>query len=543
MGPRGSTAVAGTIAAVCNVMRPGFFLVLTAVLTPLFLSAECVHAAKEGNTRVTVRCSQPELVAGEAMRVFVLDSTTHELLPVDKQAKFDASGEAEVELAPGSYTFEVARVRDDGTIVAIQSKSISVPRSTSATIVAGKPRELTLSHQGQSLELSEVGVRSAGTIGEVRWRRKTSSAAPKVILTPGRSGSVNLIGSTESLHVAVWEKVVANANDAPIRIQPDSDCCNCRFVRRPGTPATRSVTATLVFPDTRLEVPVEATSRIVTNRRFLLMGYRMELDDGKCLQFEPLPCNVTRDQRFELGGAELTPSAWAAYVWEEDGAKWWPHLTWRVDLLDPGGHRLNIYQKNCGVSWTARRTDGNAIPNGRIDDNERKRVGEPARAIRVKLDWTWNGNQSREISPEAFVPLRSERFQIATVPAWAWQSCNYLSKLERYYRVLRAVTGRPGPASIKVDWRNNTHNAKAIIGRASGGGKDIWCSLPFQGYERNEDPFNEPWFMGHELLHTFGYGHGDEMTQLQKRVEFEFSRFRWYMVDNPRVMLDRPSAK
>ena len=77
---------------------------------------------------------------------------------------------------------------------------------------------------------------------------------------------------------------------------------------------TRNVTAVLVFPDSRMEIPVTDTTRVLTNRRFVMMGYRVEMADGKRLEFEPLPYNVNRLQRFEFGGAELTPRAWAAYI-------------------------------------------------------------------------------------------------------------------------------------------------------------------------------------------------------------------------------------
>lgn len=541
LGSQTSTMEKGTTvwAGMERVLRYG----LIAVLATLFLSSWSVHAETETTTRVTVRCPQPDLVAGQPLRVFAWNPVCRDFLPVETKVNFAASGEAIVSLMAGMYSFEVMAMRDDDTIVVVQSNSISVPRTTSATILVGPPRQLVLTHKGQELPLSQVGVRSGVSVGEVRWHHKASADAPRIVLTPGKSVCINALGSADTLHVAVWEKLTASSDDAPIRVQPPSSCYNCRFVLRDGFPAMRRVTAMLVFPDSRMEFPATETSRFVTNRRFLLVGYRAELDDGKCLEFEPLPWNVSREQRFEFGGPRLAPFAWAAYVWEEDGDKWWPHLVWRVDLFDPGGYRLNLREKDCGVISTARRTDGMPIPSGRVDGDERKRIGELGQSLRIKVDWTWNGNQSCELSPATFVPLRSEHFRIASVPAWQRQSWNYLSKLERYYRVLRAVTGRPGPASFKLDWRNNTHNAKAIVGGASGGGKDIWCSLPFRGYEQNDDPFSEPWFLGHELLHTFGYHHGDEMSHLQKLAEFQFRRYRWYVVDNPRTAVELPTSR
>ena len=59
--------------------------------------------------------------------------------------------------------------------------------------------------------------------------------------------------------------------------------------------------------------------------------------------------------------------------------------------------------------------------------------------------------------------------------------------------------------------------------------------MPFHGYEEKNDPFAVTRFVPHEMLHTFGYHHSDEMYHLQKLVNAEFSRYRWFMVDHPEV--------
>ncbi len=107
--------------------------------------------------------------------------------------------------------------------------------------------------------------------------------------------------------------------------------------------------------------------------------------------------------------------------------------------------------------------------------------------------------------------------------------------LERCHALEREATGRRGPASINVNWRKNTNNAKAMIGKQKGGQNRVWCSLPFRGYEKSDSPFNVPQFVVHEMLHTFGYNHGDEMRHLQQLVKSECSHYRWYIVDHPEV--------
>ena len=252
------------------------------------------------------------------------------------------------------------------------------------------------------MELSEVGVRSAASTGEVRWHRKMPTASPKLILTPGQSTRVNVIGSDGPLYVAAWEKVAANTDGTTIQLRTQSKWSNCRFTQRAGTPQLRSATAVLVFPDSRIEVPVTDATRVLTNRRFVMMGYRVELADGKRLEFEPLPYNVNNRQRFELSGAELTPRAWADYVPEvtsdEKGRQRRQHLFWRYDLLDAGGHCLNVHASSCGAEGKATRLNGKPIPNGTVDEQGQATTDDPTRTVRVRVQWTWNGSHSLEVS-------------------------------------------------------------------------------------------------------------------------------------------------
>ena len=220
----------------CGVMRLIMSVILGAVLMiPDVLRADG-DASPVANTRVTVQCTQPQLVAGLPLRVLAADSIRNELLPIDDPPTFNASGEVGVDLAPGVYSFEVAAVRDDGTIVVLHSNAISVPKTTSAKLVAGEPQSLTLTHEGREVELTEVAVRSAASTGEVRWHRKTPTASPKLILTPGKSTGINVIGSTGPLYVAAWEKVTANTRDTAIQLRTQSKWSNCRFIQRAGTP-------------------------------------------------------------------------------------------------------------------------------------------------------------------------------------------------------------------------------------------------------------------------------------------------------------------
>lgn len=526
-------------------MRYAWRLLISTVLAATVPSH--VRAAAPQTTPVLVECKPSQLVAGLPLRVIAAKPIPAEALPdvvvhgpilpggvvpLARPPRFDASGQARVELPVGFYIFEALAAGEDGTALAIRSATVSVPRTEPVPISAGDPQPLTLRHQDHEVEITEVALRSAAAIGEIRWRRTAKGQVPKIVLTPGKSTGINVIGNADPIYVAAWRQVSA---DEPVQVSTDKQWNMCQFRQRDATPAARRVTAVLVFPDSRMEIPLTDAARLVTNRRFLMMGYRLELPGGECLEFDAGPYVVRHLHRFELGGAELTPRAWAAIVPEIRKGQRTPHLVWRYDLLDPGGHRLNVRAGNCGVTGTAARADGKPLPDGPLDEEQQKSIGDPTRSVRVGIQWTWNGPQSRELSPEGFVPLRSEHFRLEAIPAWIWRSQNYLSIFERLYLHERAVTGRPGPSSVAIHWRKNAGSAAAGIGRAKGG-QHLGCSMPFPAYERCNDPFVAPWASAHELMHTFGYNHGEEMRSAVDPSGSLFTRYRWHIVDHPEAV-------
>jgi hypothetical protein len=89
---------------------------------------------------------------------------------------------------------------------------------------------------------------------------------------------------------------------------------------------------------------------------------------------------------------------------------------------------------------------------------------------------------------------------------------------------LQRTTDRKGPRKTNIRWRLNTHNAKAQVG-----GKQSWMSMPLSGLYQADDPFGRPWFMVHEMLHTFGYGHGGPMTTQTNIGRQELGLTRWWI--------------
>lgn len=74
-------------------------------------------------------------------------------------------------------------------------------------------------------------------------------------------------------------------------------------------------------------------------------------------------------------------------------------------------------------------------------------------------------------------------------------------------------------------------------------------SMPLNGLYGASDPFARPWFMVHEMLHTFGYNHGKAMNEQVDLGNRELGLTRWeipwrlYNAKDVRIIDEDRSAK
>jgi hypothetical protein len=67
--------------------------------------------------------------------------------------------------------------------------------------------------------------------------------------------------------------------------------------------------------------------------------------------------------------------------------------------------------------------------------------------------------------------------------------------------------------------------------------------MPFGQLIENFDPYATPWALPHEMLHNFGYGHGERMKAAQEATKHKLELFRWYMADHPETGPDDAFAR
>jgi hypothetical protein len=228
----------------------------------------------------------------------------------------------------------------------------------------------------------------------------------------------------------------------------------------------------------------------------------------------------------------------AGFIASENGSTWDPGaLQTHVNLLDAGGliFDSNGSQPNFRIDLFFAPDNQERVP---LEGHKPGSGGFKPDSVQAMVHYNYGGRTiTSECRGEGLVRVFSEHFSIATPPMWKFKARQFLSCLEAIRLLTIKNTGRRGPASFRVDWRSNGDSAKSIVGSPEGGAQDIWMSFPWWTFDNFWDPFTEPWFgngdpyVCHEMLHTFGYHHGDEMSQLEWRAEAQYRSIRWRIAD------------
>ena len=132
--------------------------------------------------------------------------------------------------------------------------------------------------------------------------------------------------------------------------------------------------------------------------------------------------------------------------------------------------------------------------------------------------------------------MGNRRFHTTAPPNWDLQAANYLSRAERVFHMIEDLEGKPSKHRVEVRW----HNMDGTAWGCGPSGGNAYIMMPFSGLKSSFNYYDSPWALAHEMLHTFGYGHGDKMNRMSNLVERRFDQYRWFMADHPE--LDPESA-
>ena len=467
---------------------------------------------------VRVVNSQQRMLAGLPVQAWrsILDGSAWQ--KIKQEVKFDG-GSCYLNLEEGVYRFETLAVLRNGDLFCARTKEISVdqPGMTIPMPPVTKQR-VVLKDRGRIMPVSQLAISSIGN-SEARWKSHSGAKHKTIYASSGDLLELNLIGGNQNLVVAAWQRFPAHKM---MTISTSSKWFETTFRIDKDTPRVKTSRVELLYPTTKLEVLPDGPFQLVTNRRIVRMKYGLILKTGQQLVTKESLVDLEETPVVNLGGL-LAVDAWATVISKDNGEK---RLRWEATLID--GERREVLMKDSKLSWksTIRFNDGKEKPKNPLTDDTRKLVGKPEQTMQVMASWNWGGQQEYSEPPSPLAEYRSEHFVLCAPQSWYNRARGYLGVLERSFEACQKRTGRNGPKQIDIRWRANTHNAKARVG-----GRYSWMSMPFRGLERATDPFRKPWFMVHEMIHTFGYHHGPKMTQLIDESGKLIGQAKWLPLD------------
>ncbi|QEG42065.1 hypothetical protein [Roseimaritima ulvae] len=509
-----------------NLLRD-YGIVGLALILCLCSLAGSARFASASEVTITVDDTDASAAAGLTVTALRWDQGKQRFEIADVSWHVDTAGALKADLSPGGYQFELKGKRGN-EMVFCRSPKMAVEDHSESWFVELHPIQIKFVHADQSLGLRHLAIRSLAPKGESIIHDGESIPAANFLTTAETRLDATLIGE-DSDTVALGHALIVPTRSQFNRVGSDAvlvatvKASGRHWYERPvllsqDNPPIAAATLTLVHPRGELVVQYREGVSVVTNRPLFRLGYRLESVSGKVLVSRKCFVLVGKIKRFVLGG-ELQASAFARVLKRLPSSH-----EYRVAgiLSDPSGIEIDL--KASQIDWSENFTFRNGLPLPRnpLDKVSLGLLADPVDTVRTRVAWNWASNREAVLRPMSFVPFRSEHFTLDAPPAWRDRSEIYLSQLEHCYGVLRRNTGRKGPRKTDLRWRLNTHNAKAKVG-----GKTSWMSMPLKGLYEAGDPFGHPWFMVHEMLHTFGYNHGSSMTKQVNMGRRELALTRW----------------
>jgi len=121
------------------------------------------------------------------------------------------------------------------------------------------------------LEVDEIGIRSILREGQVTWRRSSAGDDARLVVSPGQTYRVRVLAKNRTTYAAVW--LERPARELRSLSLDASALTRCSFRWRDGTPPRKSAGISLIYPDGSQELSVTDTTVLLTNRRFVELGY------------------------------------------------------------------------------------------------------------------------------------------------------------------------------------------------------------------------------------------------------------------------------
>lgn len=521
-------------------MAQALFLVVVCIEHGLLLvHADVVNPGFKND--VQIQGSDKEIFRNRTVRVLEWNSLCRGFVNTQREVMLDTEGFANLQLPTGRYVFEILEQIDSSTCLVVRSatKAVTSKGNNLVLLRCEEPHNFFLSYGGEVLSIKAARLRSRAIEGFLTLKPEHGVDGIRVMMSPDQEYRIALHAEKATTTALINTEI--NSRTAS---ELKADTANAiNFKLRAHTPDIDKAEIWFGFPEQWVPIIYTEQSVLLTTRRQLLMNYTLTFPDGTKAVLERRPYNLKRTNTFEIGG-ELYPQGWAALLYEETISGWEPYLRYDLGVVDTSGHVLDERRSTIHFKKTFQAKDGRPLPTERLDESQKEFFSKPYSAIAMGLDWWWGIPRSDVVHPEGLHEVSSMHYSIECPNTYRWQCANYLMMLERCFDICRVLTNRRGPTTVNVDWRYSPGGAaKASIGNAAGGQRNLWMSLPFNGLQYCWSQFSEaangggnPYVI-HENLHLFGYNHGDEMAKIEGQGEKIYPLMKWWLIDHPNFQL------
>ena len=453
---------------------------------------------------------------------------------------------------PGDYAVEVAG-QVGGRIVHLRKSKFQVHGATSVDLRAVDV-SLTATINNSFVSMAEFAIRRLG-IGEDRSfmkdvddknsgekvasesdGRQRFADTPKLLLSPGESYVVSCVARATATPtvMALWKTV--NVNESSAILFSDRDA-TFEIVTTPDEKAPKLRTASLEFqfPDTKVILEnALGGDRLITNRDRANVLCQITTEGGEKITFIPRCERFLKRTRLSVG-APLIAHGFAAHLPREVlNKKQVDLMVRRIYFTDTAGRSVDMGKSSFDfhADWTFQgQVFSNNDPRDIYIDPGKFSPNQARARLRYRYG---NVPYAFDMQATGWIPMSSKHFKTDAPPGLEDRTHLFLEMAERAYEASQRLTNRPGFLKSTISWRDNKDLALAAIGNAPGG--NLWLQIPFQDLEFFTDPFSEPQFIAHELMHNFGYSHDNEtnrlvMEPLVAQSSGAFVARRWRAVD------------
>jgi hypothetical protein len=451
--------------------------------------------------------------------------------------------QSQVELPDGDYVFDATGVGSNW-LVALRAR-VSVAGAETSVEFVGK--EIACNFVGQSEDAipAQLSIRKFGD-GEIRWIRPSGeNDSPRLYLTSKKDYLAHFVSDTQKATIAASLKF--NCGES-VKFAEPKTVRNVRFSLAAGMLTPQSISAIVELPSCKFKVADALRRSLLLGYRDAIVGAEVTTKSGQRLVFDGVGESFGLRENVSLAGAPKVV-AFAYMAWQETGSKWVPVLLTSLDLTTQSGSLVNKDSSDLKLKCEWKYRDKNNAIQSLIPEKAGDLAVDPKR-IFVEGEYLLDGKRQRfNVDAEGFIQLKRGRISIECPSAWIWRGKSFIDCVENIRRLVAKNTSRPGPNSFDIDWQLNEHNAKANVGNEHGGQENVRMWFPYWTFQTFSDPFVEPWFgrrdpyVAHEMLHTFGYNHGPELSGLEWKTESEYVSYRWIALDRGEWILSDESPQ